>query len=78
MAGVSYIVGNFIAAINEYRHQQTYRVYLTDCGYSICKKLGVDVKKRYFDLLCPESVDKRDGMEIAKERLARFGITVVS
>ena len=50
---------------------------MTDCLYALCAAWNVKPRKRYFDILHPEPDDPRTGEEIAAERLARFGITVV-
>lgn len=56
---------------------EIYRVYVTDCLYSLCAAWGNKPSRRYYDLLHPTPEDTRTGEEIASERLERFGITIL-
>lgn len=77
MLGVTYITDSIVAAMMERAEQTAYRVYETDCLYLICCALGNNPGKRYYHILNPIPEDKRSGMEIAEERLDRYGIEVV-
>lgn len=77
MLGVTYLTDSIMAAIEEHSEITAYRVYQTDCLYLICGSLGNKPSRRYCDILHPEPKDERSGMEIAEERLERFGIKVV-
>lgn len=61
------------------RENEIYRVYVTDCLKAIGKQTGVEFKCRYYEMVHPEPDDTegRSGMEIAKARLAAFGIEVI-
>jgi hypothetical protein len=56
---------------------EAYRVYETDCLYAIARTLSVPLTRRFYDILHPTEKDTRSGMDIAEERLERFGIEVV-
>lgn len=58
--------------------EENYRVYVTDCLYSIGAAWNNPPRLRYYDILHPTPEDKRTGEEIAVERLERFGIKVVT
>lgn len=75
--GVTYLTDLLITALNESKQEEAYRVYVTDCFYSICCSLGNPMEMRFFDVLHNNPVDDRDGKEVAYERLERFGIKVV-
>ena len=65
-----------LAAMDDCRMDEAYRVYVTDCFYVICASLGNKIGRRYYDMLHPED-DRTDGNALARERLAHFGIKVV-
>lgn len=77
LLGVPYFTDSLIAAVNNYRQEKAYRIYVTDCFYSITYSLGNPMNKRYYDILHNTPEDDRDGEEIAYERLERFGVKVV-
>lgn len=65
-------------AIITRQHEESYRVYVTDCLYALTRWTGNKLNKRYYDMLHPEPVDTRSGDEIARDRLKAFGIEVVT
>lgn len=76
--GAVYFVDGICQAINRRVKELNYRIYETDCLYAICKSLGVDIRRRYYDVVRNRSSDdERNGDEIVRERLERFGIKVV-
>ena len=77
MLGVNYLADSIAAASRRLEIEEAYRVYHTDCMYALCAFLGVEVKRRFLNILHPELEDRRTGTEIANERLERFGIKVV-
>lgn len=77
LLGVTYLTDSLLYAMNTQRKNEAYRVYITDCFYGIFSALGGKMDRRYYDILHPETVDTRNGEEIAYERLERFGIKVV-
>lgn len=77
LLGTRYLIDTVIEAHNEHWREEAYRTYVTDSFMLISSALGGKMNKRYYDMIHPEPVDERSGMEIAKERLASFGIEVV-
>lgn len=74
---MTYFTDSLIAALDERRQNEAYRVYVTDCFYGIFSALGGKMERRFYEILHPEAEDTRSGEEIAYERLERFGIEVV-
>ena len=56
---------------------EAYRVYETDCLCAIGKSLGVEIGRRYYDILHPDKDEDKPADVIIEERLNRFGIEVV-
>lgn len=77
LLGITYLTDSLIAAVTERVQTEKYRVYETDCLYAICKSLGVEIEKRYYDVLRPSEEENKPADEIVEERLERFGIKVV-
>ena len=57
------------------RKEEIYRVYETDCLKYVCFALGIEIEKRYYDILHPSKQTEPE--ETCVERLERFGIKVV-
>lgn len=78
LLGRTYLTDSIAAAIRARQKVDVYRSYMADCLMAICNGLpGGHVERRYYDILHPAAEDNRSGMEIAEERLARYGIKVV-
>lgn len=77
LLGIGYLTDGLIAAMYERLQTETYRVYETDCLRLIGIAVGVDIDKRYYDILHPAEEDNRNEEETASDRLERFGIKVV-
>lgn len=77
LLGVPYMTDCITDAALSRAKDDAYRVYLTDCIYSLCASWGNPPKRRYYDILHPAPTDGRPAMEIAIERLQRGGIKVV-
>lgn len=75
--GVPYFTDCLITAVGDYRREEAYRVYVTDCFYAITQSLGNPMRRRFYDMLHNTPEDERDGEEIVYERLERFGVKVV-
>lgn len=78
LLGVDYLIDVCIEAVNAQRKEEMFWDYQSDCLYIIASYLGCKPSKRFYDILHPQPVDTRTGMEIAKDRLAKFGIEVIS
>ena len=77
LLGVNYLIDSILAAISEHQKMEHYRVYVTDCLYTLCAWAGNPLSRRYYDILHPNADEKKTGDEIARDRLERFGIEVV-
>lgn len=77
LLGVEYLMDTCINAINAQNDELSFWNYQADCLYLIASYLGCEPAHRFYDILHPEPVDTRTGMEIAKDRLAHMGIEVV-
>ena len=77
MLGVEYLTESILTAMKKSFETMSYRVYHTDCLRLISCALGNNPGKRYWNIIRPEPADERTGMEIAEERLERFGVKVV-
>lgn len=66
-----------IAKKKEQTDREMYEIYSADCMALILRKLGTGVKL-YSEIKYPEPVDNRDPEEIAMERAANMGLTIVS
>lgn len=75
--GVSYIYNYVLSSIQSIRRNEIYCMYMTDCVYYIGSKLGIQISKRYSDIIYNIPDEEVDN-ETAVERLERFGIKVVS
>lgn len=63
--------------MDDRQRREALDIYVTDCFYRICASLGNPPHVRYYDLLHPQPEDTREAVDIAHERLERFGIKVV-
>ena len=77
MLGVRYLMETCIDTINAQRTKEMYWNYQCDMLYMLASYLGCKPRYRFDEILHPQPVDTRTGMEIAKDRLAGFGIEVV-
>ena len=77
MLGVGYLMDTCIDTINAQRTEELYWNYQCDCLYVIASYLGCKLQYRFDEILHPQPVDTRTGIEIAKDILAGFGIEVV-
>ena len=78
LLGADYAMQTCIGEIDAQRKEEAYRVYETDCLYAIGRFLKIPLERRFYDILHPTPKDTRTGEEIANDRLAKFGIKVVS
>lgn len=83
MFGSGYVIEHCIAAINALRKEELYRSYIADCAY--CLVNGIfgknTISKRYCDMVDnkPEEPEEdKSPEELVRERLAKYGIKVVS
>ena len=77
--GGGYVIEHCIAACNRQRKLDNYEIYVTDSFYMIMKYLngGNEVLGRYWELIHPQSVDDKDGSDIAEDIIKRHGLKVV-
>lgn len=77
MLGISYLSDAITAAKNARMRDESYRLYVADRLYMMSMWMGMKPNKRYSDILYPRAEDTRSGKEIAMERLAASGVTVI-
>ncbi len=75
--GIPYVTDCIAAARKRRDHEESYKVYVTDCLYALCGFTGNKMSRRYCDLINPAPIDNRPGDVIARERLESYGIEVV-
>ena len=75
--GIPYVTDCIAAARKRRDHEESYKVYVTDCLYALCGFTGNKMNRRYFDLINPTPIENRPGDVIARERLESYGIEVV-
>lgn len=72
LLGADYMMDAVIDAINARREQEIYQNYIAEC----LRGIGSPIMKiaRLHDILHPQPIDPRSGMEIAVDMLDKFGI----
>lgn len=74
LLGPKYMMDAIVDSINARREQEMYWEYSSECLYGLCGQLGIQMNKRFKEILNPKPVDKRSGLEIAEDRLRKLGI----
>ena len=70
---------NYVTAkLKAVREEKLFRIYTTDSFLCICRSLGSEGGKRYYDILYPPKEDTRNPQDIANERIKRLGLKVVN
>lgn len=77
LVGVKYISLALTTTMSDRARDEARDAYMADVNRAIAGSLGIDIKKRLYDILNPAPVDNRSGMEIAHDILGRMGIVVV-
>lgn len=77
MFGSGYVIEHCIAAINADRIDSIYRSYVSDCLQAIAKCWGVQVSKRYADIIKPAQKDNRTAQEVVDDITMRAGLKVI-
>ena len=72
LLGADYMMDAVIDAINARREQEVYQDYIAEC----LRGIGSPIMKiaRLRDILHPQPIDPRSGLEIAVDMLDKFGI----
>lgn len=73
LLGAEYMMDAVIDAINARREMEMYWEYTSECLRGIGASLGMKITS-FRDILHPQPVDNRSGLEIAVDMLGKFGI----
>ena len=76
LLGTEYLIEHIISEHQKEVHKKAYWSYTADILKALAESMGVEVERRYADIISNKPVDNRTGDEIALDVITRAGLKV--